>query len=112
MSLTLINFLLEFIRIVAFPAAMVLIVAIPWRVLKYWFAVMKDQQRDYARMTELLLAVKASMDVSPTTGPALLQGLARQAEADSNIGKGPEPVTEPKGGLVVKQTVPYGIGVS
>jgi hypothetical protein len=77
---------LEFLRIIIYPLAAVLIVLIPWRIMRgminRWSQQVEQTTEALSITVKGLLALKASLLTTPTTGPAILQGLARKKQPD------------------------------
>ena len=101
------EFILQIVRALATPIALVLIVAIPWNLLHKWYATHLKQMEMYTEMTQTLLAVKVSMEHGHPAGAAVLQGIGRVKEArkEPELLNKIEEATKPTSGMVIKQGV-------
>jgi hypothetical protein len=104
------TFFLDILKILAFPTAMVLIVAIPWRQFTRWVAVNQRQAEVLIEGMEAILASKVSLETTPLAGAALLQGLARNKEAtrektDVQTQETIKELQKPKAGVRIIQKV-------
>ncbi len=104
---TIIAVVLKILELVAFPAALVIIVAIPWKRQNEWAAIHQKQMDVYTEMTQSLLATCVTIQQGHPAGPALLQSMTRGKQKRQE----PEPkIPKRPAGVRIMQKVPNGNG--